>query len=178
EARGRRLLFSAPEHSLVLAKASGAVPHGGGIRLPRQGPEFELFRAWIAAGAAYGDYKKSPRVGSIRVEPQQRVMAMKSQQQLRVVARFLDGSEKDVTAPAKFQSNHDGLASVSADGLVSSGQMPGEVAVMASYLSKVDTFRALVPRAEKIANYPNVAENNFIDTLVFKKLRLLNIVPS
>src|SRR4051794_37518394 len=29
EARGRRVLASAPEASLVLAKASGAMPHGG-----------------------------------------------------------------------------------------------------------------------------------------------------
>jgi hypothetical protein len=177
EGRGRRVLFAAPEHSLVLAKASGAVPHGGGIRLERNGPEFALIRAWITAGAPLGD-PKAPRVVSIRVEPHERLMAMKGQQQLRVIARYNDGREVDVTAHAKFQSNHEGLASVSADGLVSVGETPGEVAIMASYLAQVDTFRVLVPRAEKIANYPKVPENNFIDMLVFRKLRQLNIVPS
>src|SRR5207253_11461661 len=61
---------------------------------------------------------------------------------------------------------------------LTAGETPGEVAVMASYLSKVDTFRALVPRAEKIADYPKVPENNFVDALVFARLRRLNIVPS
>src|SRR5262249_25481517 len=35
EARGRRLFPAAPDHSLLLRKASGGVPHGGGVRLPR-----------------------------------------------------------------------------------------------------------------------------------------------
>jgi hypothetical protein len=117
-------------------------------------------------------------VAGIRVEPHERLLAMKTQQQLRVIARYADGREVDVTARARFQSNNDALASVSADGLVSAGTMPGEAAVMAGYQNQVDTFRALVPRPEKIANYPKVPENNFIDTLVFRKLRQLNIVPS
>lgn len=177
EGRGRRLLFGAPEHSLLLAKASGAVAHGGGVRIPRDSQEFETLRTWIAAGARYGD-PTAPRVIAIRVEPGERQLAMKGQQQLRVVAGYDDGREVDVTAHARFQSNHEGLASVSADGLVSVGQTPGEVAVMASFLDKVSVFRALVPRSEKIEPYPKVAENNFIDTLVFKKLRQLNLAPS
>ncbi|MFO0968583.1 MAG: hypothetical protein U0793_23750 [Gemmataceae bacterium] len=38
---------------------------------------------------------------------------------------------------------------------------------MASFMNAVDTFRALIPRAEKIADYPKLPENNFIDGLVF-----------
>src|SRR5262249_3431671 len=104
--------------------------------------------------------------------------AMHGRQQLRVVARYSDGREADVTAHARFQSNNDGLASVSAGGLVSAGDVPGDVAVMASYMNAVDVFRALVPRSERIEPYPAVAENNFIDGLVFRKLRQLNILPS
>jgi hypothetical protein len=177
EGRGRRVLFASPENSLVLAKASGAVAHGGGIRIRRDSQQFETLRAWIAAGAPLGD-PAAPRVVTIQVEPREKVMAMAGQQQLRVMARYADGREIDVTGLAKFQSNHDGLAAVNADGLVSIGETPGEVAVMASYLAHVASFRALVPRTEKIANYPKVRENNFIDTLVFSKLRQLNIVPS
>src|SRR5207244_1022093 len=64
------------------------------------------------------------------------------------------------------------------DGLVSAGDTPGEAAIMAGFMNAVDTFRALVPRPEKIADYPKAPENNFIDTLAFAKLRKLNIVPS
>jgi hypothetical protein len=177
EGRGRRVLFAAPEHSLVLLKVSGAVAHGGGIRIRRDSEEFATLKRWIAAGAPFGD-PAAPKISAIRVEPRERLMEMKGQQQLRVTARFSDGRVLDVTRHAKFQSNHEGLAAVNAEGLVTIGEVPGEVAVMASYLGQVDTFRALVPRAEKIAAYPKVPENNLIDTLVFSRLRRLNIVPS
>ncbi len=177
EARGRRILPAAPEHSLLLAKASGAIAHGGGVRIPRGSAEYETLRAWIAAGAPLGD-PKAPRVASIRVEPAERVMDTSALQQLRVVARYSDGREVDVTAHARFQSNNEGLAAVSATGLVSAGETPGEAAVMASFMGAVDIFRAVIPRPEPIANYPKLPENNFIDGPVFRKLRKLNILPS
>ncbi|HEV3143533.1 MAG TPA: Ig-like domain-containing protein, partial [Gemmataceae bacterium] len=36
EARGRRIFSSSPGHSLLLMKASGQMPHGGGKRLPAE----------------------------------------------------------------------------------------------------------------------------------------------
>src|SRR6516162_2499250 len=44
EGRGRRVLFAAPEHSLVLLKVSGAVAHGGGIRIRRDSEEFATLK--------------------------------------------------------------------------------------------------------------------------------------
>jgi hypothetical protein len=177
EARGRRVFPAAPEHSLLLAKASGRVPHGGGVRIGQGSAEYETLRAWIAAGLPFGD-AADPKVVTVRVEPRERLLAMHGGQQLRVIARYSDGRESDVTSHAKFQSNNDGLAQVSAGGLVTAGDSPGDVAVMASFMNAVDTFRAVVPRPEEVADYPAVPENNFIDTLVFRKLRKLNIVPS
>ena len=49
---------------------------------------------------------------------------------------------------------------------------------MASYANCVDTFRAVVPRPQPIANYPAFPENNFIDGHVIRKLKKLNIAPS
>ncbi|HYT93095.1 MAG TPA: DUF1549 domain-containing protein, partial [Gemmataceae bacterium] len=177
EGRGRRVFPAAPELSLLLTKASGATAHGGGIRIPRGTSEYETLRAWITAGVPLGD-PMAPRVESIRVEPAERSLAPHGRQQLRVVARYTDGRETDVTAHARFQSNNEGLAGVSAGGLVSAGETPGEVAVMASFMGAVDVFRAILPRPERIANYPQLPENNFIDGHVFRKLRKLNILPS
>ena len=51
EARGRRIFPAAPTQSLLLLKATGQVPHGGGKRLsPRQRRTTRLMRRWIAAG--------------------------------------------------------------------------------------------------------------------------------
>ncbi len=51
EARGRRIFPAAPDHSLLLLKATGQVPHGGGKRMQKDSSEYQLFRRWIAAGA-------------------------------------------------------------------------------------------------------------------------------
>jgi hypothetical protein len=177
EARGRRVLFTAPEQSLFLLKASGAMAHGGGTRINKANRDYETLRGWIAAGAPFGD-PQAPRVVSIEVTPGERILAMKGAQQLRVVATYSDGHKTDVTALAKFQSNHDGLAAVDENGLVTAGEIPGQAAIMASFLGAVDIFRVLVPRGEKIDAYPALAEKNFIDTLVFRQLKKLNIVPS
>lgn len=177
EGRGRRIFPSAPEQSLLLTKASGRVAHGGGLRIPRGSPDYETIRGWIAAGLPFGA-ADAPRVASIRVEPRERTLAMHGQQQLRVIARYTDDREADVTAHAKFQSNNEGLAAVSATGLVTAGEAPGEVAIMASFMGPVDVFRALIPRTERIESYPKLPENNFIDGLVFHKLQKLNVLPS
>jgi hypothetical protein len=177
EGRGRRVFPAAPDHSLLLLKISGAVAHGGGVRIRRDTAEYQTLRGWIAAGMPFGD-PSAPHVASVRVEPQERRLSMRAHQQLRVVARYSDGQEVDVTRFARFQSNNEGLASVSTGGLVTAGEAPGQVAVMASFMGAVDIFRALVPRAQPIAHYPRLAENNFIDRLVFQKLQKLNILPS
>ncbi|HEY7309892.1 MAG TPA: DUF1549 domain-containing protein [Gemmataceae bacterium] len=177
ESRGRRVFPAAPEQSLLLRKMTGQTAHGGGVRVAAGSADYETVRAWIAAGMTLGS-ADDPAVRSIRVEPGERILDPRGRQQLRVVARYTDDREVDVTAHAKFQSNNEGLASVQPNGLVRAGEAPGEAAVMASFMNAVDAFRLVVPRAERIEQYPETPENNFIDRLVFRKLRKLNIVPS
>ena len=176
EGRGRRVVHAAPELSLLLAKASGQKPHGGGIRLRADSAEYEVLRGWITAGTPFGE--PTAQVTSVRIEPKERILRMLGQQQLRVIARYSDEREVDVTAHARFQSNQEALGSVSAEGLVAVGETPGEIAIMASYMNCVATFRALVPQPQSIVPYPPFPENNFIDGLVLAKLKKLNIAPS
>jgi hypothetical protein len=177
ESRSRRVFLAAPEQSLLLTKISGRVAHGGGLRLQRATSDYETLRAWIAAGVPFGN-KAEPRVESIRVQPTERQLAMTGRQQLRVVARYSDGRETDVTLHSKFLSNNEGLAAVSPTGLVTVGEVPGEVAVMASFMGAVDTFRAIVPRSDDRTTFPDFPANNFIDPLVAAKLKKLKVVPS
>src|SRR5262249_40233853 len=148
--------------SLLLRKSSGQMAHGGGVRIPPGSRDYETLRNWIAAGVPFGD-KSDPKVTSLRIEPGERVLPLHGRQQLRVIARYSDGREVDVSGLARYQSNNEGLAAVTSAGFVTAGEMAGDVAVMASFMGQVDVFRALVPRAEKIASYPSVPENNFID---------------
>lgn len=177
EARGRRVHASIPEKSLLLLKASGGVPHGGGVRIDRRSGEYRTLRDWVVAGLPFGE-ASDPHVVSVEVTPRERQLDPKARQQLRVTATWSDGRKSDVTTHAKFQSNNDGLGTVDESGLVTAGEVPGDVAVMAGYMGSVDVFRALIPRTEKIANDPSPLEQNFIDGLIHQKLRKLNVVPS
>ncbi len=177
EARGRRIFPASAEASLLLRKVSGQVPHGGGARVPRQSADYETLRAWITSGTPLGT-AADPLVQSVRLEPGDRVLWPHEAQQLRVVARYSDGAERDVTRLARFQSNNEGLVSVDVNGLALAGDTPGEAAVMASFMNEVSIIRVSVPRTERIANFPVTPENNFIDRFVFAKLRKLNVAPS
>jgi hypothetical protein len=176
EARGRRVFPTAPEHSLVLMKMIGQIPHGGGVRASRESEDYRTVRDWIGAGTPFGE-PGDPRVIAIRVEPHERRMTMKGSRQLRVTARYSDGREADVTAHAKFQSNNDGLATVDGDGLVTVREVPGAVAIMAAYMGSVDLFRAIVPRPGVATREASVT-NDPIDAAVLRRLRQLNIEPS
>jgi Protein of unknown function (DUF1553)/Protein of unknown function (DUF1549)/Bacterial Ig-like domain (group 2) len=156
---------------------SGAKPHGGGVRIPPDRPEYETLRRWIAAGLPVGS-ASDPKVVKIVLTPGEETLAIGQTRQLVVTATQSDGKNVDVTRLAKFQSNNEGLAAVSEEGLVTAGQSPGVVAVMASYANEVDVFHVLIPRAEKTEPYPRVAENNFIDQHVYRRLKQLHIVPA
>ena len=141
EARGRRVFPASAEESLMLRKGTGRTAHGGGTRIPFGGEDYRVLRDWVAAGTPVGS-PDAPRVVSLRVEPVERVMGQKADQQLKVFAKYSDGVEKDVTRHARFQSNTEAVAAVSPGGMVSTRDVPGEAAVMAAYLGEtVDTLR-------------------------------------
>ena len=182
EGRGRRTNPTIPEKSLLLQKACGDMPHGGGVRIRKDTDEYRTLRNWIAAGLPFGE-PTAPRVVSITVSPREQLMKLKTTQPLKVVAKFDNGIEEDVTRHAKFQSNNEGLAGVDEHGLVTTGETPGDVAIMANYLGAVDVFRVLIPRptdsnAVALPATGTNADGNFIDPLVDAKLTKLNIQPS
>jgi len=177
ETRGRRVFPASAEHSLLLQKATGTVPHGGGARMVVGGREYELIRAWIAAGVPFGS-DSDPRVASIQLTPRERRLPMQARQRLRVTARYTDGREVDVTALTKFQSNNDLVAGVDESGLVTVGQRPGQVAIMANFAGQVDVFTALVPREGTTDEYKPIGNEQLIDRLVIDRLQSLNIAPS
>jgi hypothetical protein len=177
ESRGRRVLPAIPEKSLLLLKASGGMPHGGGVRILRGADEYRLLRDWIASGLPVGR-ADAPHVVSIRVTPAEQVMAFRTRQKLTVTAVYSDGREADVTRHARFQSNRESVATVDEDGEVTIQDVAGDVAVMAAYLDSNAVFTALVPRGATNPAETFPAAINDFDRLVDAKLTKLNLVPS
>lgn len=177
ESRGRRVLPAIPDKSLLLLKASGGMPHGGGVRILRGTDEYRLLRNWIASGMPVGR-DDAPKVASIRVTPTERILAFRVKQQLKVTAIYSDGHEVDVTHHSRFQSNRESIATVDQDGEVSIQDVAGDVAVMAAYLDCNAVFTALVPRDELAMADTAPPPINNLDRLVDAKLKKLHIVPS
>jgi hypothetical protein len=177
EARGRRVLPSAPEASLLLRKPTGEMPHGGGNRLDSTSRDYETLRRWIRAGMPFG-LDSDPKATGLTISPGQRLIATNATQQITVTARYSDGSTRDVTADAEYSSNSPEIASVSETGLVQTFDVPGEGAIMVRYLGHVGVFRAIVPQASSPDSIVFPRPANYIDEHVFSKLKMLGLAPS
>jgi hypothetical protein len=175
EGRGRRLFPASPDKSLLLLKPIGAAPHGGGTRMEQDSHAYRLMRRWILQGMPYGN-EDDATVVKIEVFPSQRTMGEKAEQQILVVAHYSDGSTEDVTSTTKYEPNNTEMAEVSATGLVKTMSLTGDVAIMARYQGQVGVFRAMVPLGAPVDSLP--PSKNFIDDLVFQKLKTLGLPPS
>jgi hypothetical protein len=177
EGRGRRVFPADPDRSLVLAKPSGLLPHGGGRLLDPQGEPYQILRTWIVQGMSAGR-PGAPTLAAITVDPAQHTLARGSEQTLTVVARYTDGSTRDVTRQAQFDSNEPGLATVDASGLVRTTGEAGEAAIMARYQGQVAICRVTSPIASSHSTAFVFPASNFIDDLVAARWRKLGLVPS
>ncbi len=175
EGRGRRLFPASPENSLLIRKASGGVPHKGGVRIEPTSPEYALLVNWIKQGATY-DGPTAPVLTAITVEPSRGLLAPGSTQQLKATATYSNGSQRDVTGMALFESNDKALADVTASGLVSAANLPGKASIMVRYQGKTAVYSAAIPLGATVSTVP--PEKNFIDKLIFANLRELGIPPS
>ncbi len=184
EARGRRVNVSNASGSLLLRKAVGSVPHGGGRRLEVGSEPYRLLLSWIESSAPASS-PEVPHVVKLQVLPKERVLrtdrgghSTNVQQQLAVIAEYSDGSQRDVTRQADYSSNLDVVASVSPDGLVRTTGQSGEAAIMTRYMGQVAVFLSLVPHGEPLQEIANFTPKSEIDRLVVEKWKKLGLKPS
>lgn len=176
EGRGRRVFAPAPDNSLLLLKASGAVAHGGGKRLEVGSDEYKIIRRWIAGGLAVGS-DKDPVVEKLSVYPEHRAPGRQSRQQIAIYAHYTDGRVLDVTRLAQYDSNDPEVALVDATGLVQTLAYSGEAAIMARFAGQVTVFRAAVPLG--VPTPPWQFETlTVVDRFTPQKWRELGLVPS
>ena len=173
-AEGRRVTPFAPEESLLLLKPMLAVAHGGGKRLAPDSPEYDLIKLWLEQGAP-GPVEADPTVTALAVLPDRRVMEPNQEQRLVVLATLSDGTRRDVTAQAKFDTLNEGVAKVGPTGTARAvGQ--GETNIMVRYQGHAAMARLSVPYAhDKAFDFP---ARNVLDIKAAAKWRALGLVPS
>jgi hypothetical protein len=173
---GRRIDQASPDASLLLLKATGRVPHEGGVRFAPTSREYRTVRDWIAAGVP-NDVDTMPALVRLEVEPRELWLTPPTRSAtITATAVFADGRRRAVNDLAVFESTNPKIE-VTRDGVVSSPG-PGETTVVVRYLDGQATVPVafVADRPDHAWTGPNPA--NFIDDLVFAQLKKLRIDAS
>jgi Protein of unknown function (DUF1553)/Protein of unknown function (DUF1549) len=175
---GRRVNLIEPSASLLLMKPSTQVTHDGGKRLPGGTREYEALRHWIADACPNDDERRDLRVVSLELLPRERIFTRTGcRQTLLAIATLSDGSKRDVTPDARFDSNTPNHVAVDRDGLATTLDR-GEGVILARYSGHAAVARLLVVPDEASFTWPEPPVYNFIDELVDAKLKKMHYVPS
>lgn len=172
----RRVNLASPDDSLMLLKALAEVPHEGGRRMTADSPYYQTLRQWIVNGAALD--RKSARATRIELSPRNPVVQqLGSKQQLRVLATFADGTERDVTAESFIESGNGEVAGSDGGGLITTWRR-GEAAILARYQGNytATTLTVMGDRTGFVWTDPPTWSR--VDELVAAKWQRMKIRPS
>ncbi|WP_242631786.1 DUF1549 and DUF1553 domain-containing protein [Rubripirellula amarantea] len=172
-----------PDESLILSKPLDADSHEGGKRFDEGSWQHHVLRRWIESGATL-DAGKPKALDALDVYPSEIIFANSDgTAQLKVIAKWQDGTREDVTELCRFQTNDDSIAIIDEDGQVAAG-MYGDTHVVVFYDNSVVPIPVLRPRSDHGSATAYVdstsinSSDHMIDKLVDQKLRKLAIVPS
>ncbi len=178
EAFGRRANRSQPDQSLLLLKPTMQVAHGGGRKLRTTDPAYRVLRDWIAQGCR-PDPADMPTVTKLEISVPPTTELRHPNWQLRLTTRatLSDGSIRDVTELTDFSTTDDQITTIAADGLVT-GKDRGESVVLARFLDQIAVVSLTFLRDVPGFRWSEPVKHNVIDSLVFSKLKRLQIGPS
>lgn len=172
----RRVNLASPDDSLMLLKTVAEVPHEGGRRTTVDSKYYQILRQWIANGATLD--MNSAKVVKIQVFPQEPVaQKIGSRQQMRVVASYADGTERDVTAEAFVESGNSDVATAEKGGLITTLRR-GEAPVLARYEGNYATTTLTVMGDRSGFVWKEPPTWGKIDELVAAKWQRMKIEPS
>lgn len=172
---GRRVNLEHPEDSLILKKPTGKVPHEGGVRFPTSSAEYAILQRWLIEGARADPPKH--KLTKLVVEPRE-VYLLEPARDVKVTAWaiFDDGSKKDVTVLAVFDSSNLSIE-VDRDGLVQSSR-PGQTTVNVRYLHLQQAAQLAFVPARPNFKWRQPAAHNYIDAAIDARLQKLRVNPS
>ena len=176
ELSSRRANVASPEHSLLLLKASGSVPHEGGqLSVPGE-LYYETLKAWIRNGAKLD--LKTARVTRIEVFPKNPVVEkIGSRQQMRIIATYADGYTRDVTAESFVDSGNTEVVETDKKGLATTVRR-GEAPVLARFEGNYAATTITVMGDRSGFAWKEPEKWNKIDELVSQKWKRMKIEPS
>jgi hypothetical protein len=173
---GRRFNRADPARSLMLAKPTQQVAHGGGLRFDANSRYYKTIFDWIAAGVPYGDPGKHA-VTHIAVEPQEVFMTKPGEKAtVKVTAHYADKTVREVTDDATIESSVPDVAAV--ENIEVKGARVGEAALLVRYQGKFVTVPVTVLNPKPGFAWQQLPQHNYIDKLIDAKLQKLKIQPT
>ena len=170
----RRFNRAAPDQSLFLLKASGAVPHAGGSIVRPGNPHYEILRNWISQGAKF-DSGPIVKVKSIEVFPKNPIIPRPGmKQQFSVIAKYTDGRTKDVTREAFIESGNIEVATNSGQGNLELLRR-GEAAALVRFEGAYAATTLTVMGDRTGFQWKQPPTFNFIDKHVYNKLKRVKV---
>lgn len=174
---GRRFNRADPARSLMLAKPSQQVAHGGGLRVELGSRYYQTILQWISNGVPFGSLE-TDRVTNLEVLPGEIFMhGPGRKQRVVVVAHYGDGSSRDVTREAHLASSNTEAVTVN-EGAVVEGVRKGESALLVRYEGRFTTAPVTVLNPKADFQWVDLPQRNFVDELIDAKLKRLRIQPS
>lgn len=172
---GRRFNRANPSDSLMLLKPTQGVPHEGGFLFDEESRAYKIIHQWIAEGCKFSE---ATRPTSIDILPKNPIMERSgSTQQMQVIASFADGTSRDVTRDAIFESSNFEVATVNGTGQVKAVRR-GETSILVRYEGAYASNTVLVLGTRDGFAWKDSPEFNFVDTHVNNKLKRLKIQPA
>lgn len=174
----RRISIMDPDDSLLLRKATGRSPHGGGRVLFADSDAYRTLRDWISDGAPEQRGSSHGEVLSVEVRPGDVRLATPGPQHVRVVARFEDGHERDVTRLSRFDVGDDSTASIDENGRAELLRR-AETDLIVRYRTAVVSSRlATLINPDLDFDFNALPRRNLIDEHLFDRLASLRVPPS
>ncbi|MFP6873854.1 MAG: DUF1549 domain-containing protein [Verrucomicrobiales bacterium] len=174
----RRVNVAAPDSSLMLLKATAAVPHEGALVTKVDSDYYKILRAWIAGGVKFEP--STPRVTKIEVSPTNPVVqTIGTQQQMRVIATYADGLVRDVTREAFVASGNAEVAEPEKGkpALITTLRR-GEAPILVRFEGNYAATTVTVMGDREGFAWQQPPTNNRIDELVAEKWQRMKILPS
>lgn len=177
DVNARRFNRADPDQSLILLKPVQEVPHQGGLVFEKGSLPYRLTKQWIKEGVK-SDVGSMGRVASLEVLPKNPTMARPGMKQnLVVIAKYPDGTTRDVTREARFTTGVQEVAEVSETGVVTTVRR-GESPIQVSYEGQFATNEFTILGDRTGWKWMAQQQNNYVDQLVDEKLKRLKSAPA
>ncbi|MBT7254466.1 MAG: DUF1553 domain-containing protein, partial [Planctomycetaceae bacterium] len=172
----RRFNRAAPDQSLLLLKAVGAIPHVGGVRTTVDSRYYGIIRDWITQGGRLD--LETRKASSIEIFPKNPIIPRAGmKQQISVLATFPDGSMRDVTREAFIESGNIEVIDADERGVLTLLRR-GEGPVLVRYDGNYAATTLTVMGDRMGFQWAKPKTQNYIDDLVYDKLERVKILPA